>query len=190
MLAQMPLLGTINHLLRQAHWAPARLKPFAGRHVRISAPPFGARLRIAEDGLLAEADGDAAPDVEIVLPAHTPFLLLGGTDQIMKAAHISGAADFAEAVGFVLANLRWDAEEDLARVIGDVAARRAVDTAGRLTGWQRQAAANLVENLAEYLTEEKPLLAKRRDLAALTADIQQAEEALAILDRRVRRLEN
>src|ERR1035437_3613397 len=114
-------LAALNHLLQSAVWARARLTPFAGRTARLKVPPLQLDLVVGDDGLFAET-GSETFDVEIELPPGAPLMALGGSDEIFRKAHISGSAEFADALGFVLRNLRWDFEEDLSKGIGDIAA--------------------------------------------------------------------
>ena len=106
----------------------------------------------------------------------------------MRAARIEGSAEFAEALGFVIRNLRWDAEEDLSTVVGDIAAHRIVTGTKEFVGWQQQAAQNLAANLAEYFTEEQPLIAKQADIAEFSSDIDRLRDDVARLEKRLQRL--
>jgi ubiquinone biosynthesis protein UbiJ len=106
----------------------------------------------------------------------------------MRAARIEGSAEFAEALGFVIRNLRWDAEEDLSRVVGDVAAHRLVKGSRELATRQQQAAQNFAANLAEYFTEEQPLIARQADIATFSADIDRLRDDVARLEKRLQRL--
>ncbi|MBK8119690.1 MAG: hypothetical protein IPK39_11305 [Sulfuritalea sp.] len=106
----------------------------------------------------------------------------------MRAARIEGSAEFAEALGFVIRNLRWDAEEDLSKIVGDIAARRMVSSTREFAAWQKQAARNFAENLAEYFTEEQPLIAGRIAIADFTADIDRLRDDVARLEKRLQRL--
>ena len=187
-----PLLAAINHLLGQAIWAREKLAPFAGHSARINLPPFEAAFLIGEDGyvsapILADST-ETEPEVSISLPAATPLLALQGKDAVMRAARIEGSAEFAEALGFVIRNLRWDAEEDLSKVVGDIAAHRIVAGTREFASWQRQAAQNLAENLAEYFTEEQPLIARRNDIADFSTGIDRLRDDVARLEKRVQRL--
>lgn len=191
-----PALAAVNHLLGQASWARKKLQPFAGRVARIVMPPFEAAFVVLDDGLLAvPADEEAADDaagshveVTITLPATTPLLALQGTDAVMRAARLEGSAEFAEALGFVIRNLRWEVEEDLSRVVGDIAAHRLVDSARKFGAWQKQAALNLGENVAEYLTEEQAVIARRIAIADFSNEIDRLRDDVARLEKRVQRL--
>lgn len=181
-------LTTLNHLLEGANWARARLVPFAGRRARFDMPPFAFGFEIAPDGgVIPNPDPDVT-DVIIRLPADTPFLLPQGLDKVMAQASVEGNAEFATELSFVFRNLRWDAEEDLSKLVGDIAARRIVQGANRFIDWHKQATTNLAENVAEYLTIENPVLVSRDELIALRdaidqldADLNRAEKRLTAL---------
>lgn len=106
----------------------------------------------------------------------------------MRAARIKGSAEFAEALGFVIRNLRWDAEEDLSRIVGDIAAHRIVRGTSKFAGWQQQAARNFAANLAEYFTEEQPLIARQADISSFSGDIDRLRDDVARLEKRLQRL--
>ncbi|MCK9380481.1 MAG: hypothetical protein M0P95_05365 [Sulfuritalea sp.] len=183
-----PLMAAINHLLGQAAWARERLAPFAGHAAQIKLPPFEAAFLVGDDGCISVPLPEAELEVSISLPAATPLLALQGKDAVMRAARIEGSAEFAEALGFVIRNLRWDAEEDLSRVVGDIAAHRIVAGTREFAAWQQQAAQNLAENLAEYFTEEQPLIARDSDIGEFSGDVDRLRDDVARLEKRVQRL--
>lgn len=178
-------LAALNHLLGQADWARAKLVPFAGRRARLAMPPVQLDLAIREDGYVEAATPGDPPDVTMTLPADAPLRALQGQEQIIAAARVEGNAHLATELSFVLRNLRWDAEEDLSRVVGDIAAHRIVQGAVGVAGWQRQAARNLAENVAEYLVEENPLVARQQDLAAFGGEVAEVRDKLSQLDKRI-----
>lgn len=180
------LIAALNHLLKSADWARHRLQAYASRTARFDVPPFQFALTLDSEGyFIPSAHQEMATDVVIRLPAETPFLLLQGIDRVMATAHVEGNAEFATELSFVLRNLRWDIEEDLSRLIGDAAARRAVDGVDQFIAWNRQAADNLRINVADYLAHENGLLLTwgeftmhRTALARLSADLDRVESRL------------
>lgn len=183
-----PIQAAINHVLGQAAWAREKLMPFAGHSAQIKLPPFEAAFLIAPDGSIAAPAADAELEVSISLPVTTPLLALQGKDAVMRAARIEGSAEFAEALGFVIRNLRWDAEEDLSNLIGDIAAHRLIKGGQELAARQRQATRNFAGNLAEYFTEEQPLIARQVDIATFSTDIDRLRDDVARLEKRLQRL--
>lgn len=181
-------LGALNHLLGQADWARAKLIPFAGRRARLAMPPLLLDLAIRADGYVEAASADEAPDVTMTLPADAPLLALQGQERIVAAARVEGNAHLATELSFVLRNLRWDAEEDLSRAVGDIAARRIVQGAAAFAGWQSAAARNLAENVAEYVSEENPLVARPQDLAAFGIAVGELRDDVSLLEKRIDKL--
>ena len=100
------------------------------------------------------------------------------------------AAEFADALGFVFRHLRWDAEEDLARIFGDMLAHRMVEGGRHALDEGRRTLERAGGNFAEYLTEEAPVLVARTALPAFFHEIVELRDALGRLDKRIARIEN
>jgi ubiquinone biosynthesis protein UbiJ len=177
--------AVLNHLLRGASWARDDLKPFAGRTARIEAIPFTLALTVVDSGEVIPAAAGAAPSVTLRL---TPGILLriaARDESAWRDADITGDADFAAAIHHVARNLRWDVEEDLSRVFGDIAAHRMAETGRTLRRWSEQAADNTARSFAEYWTEEQPLIAARRDLDEFGRTVDQLRDDTARLEKRI-----
>jgi ubiquinone biosynthesis protein UbiJ len=189
MFAQVFLAAT-NHLLAQAGWARQRLLPHAGRSARLDLPPLATiDFSVSADGHLADRTGDEAPDVVLRLALGDLTPALGqGLEAAMRQVRIEGNAELADALGFVFRHLRWDAEEDLSRLIGDIAAHRLIDTGRQLSAGGRRALQGLGLNLGEYLVEEQPVLVARPALSDMAREIAELRDAVGRLDKRIERL--
>jgi ubiquinone biosynthesis accessory factor UbiJ len=73
--------------------------------------------------------------------------------------------------------------------MGDILAHRVVQTGEGLMHWQAETARNLWQTLAEYLTEEQPLLAKSMDMHELVREINTLRSRAASLEVRVNALD-
>ena len=184
-------LSATNHLLAQAGWARQRLQPHAGRTARLVLSPVAEiDFSVANDGQLAEWSGEEAPEVSLRLAvADLPRLLVDGLETAMRHVRIEGNAEFAEALGFVFRHLRWDAEEDLSRLFGDIAAHRLVEGGRKVVDEGRRSLERASGNVDEYLTEESTLLVPRKALPAFAEEVVALRDAVARLDKRVARLE-
>jgi ubiquinone biosynthesis protein UbiJ len=182
------LLVPLNHLIVQAPWASERLGRHAGARVAIIAGPLTLRLTIDGSGLLQAADVVAEPDVRIELPDDFAVRALTDRSKLMSGARLSGAADVAETLAFVFRNLRWDAEGDLAAVIGDIPARRLSLAAGALARNTRDGLSRLGANFAEYASHEGELLADPASVKDFVSAVDTLRDDLARLDKRVERL--
>ncbi|MFT3848414.1 MAG: hypothetical protein QM739_06955 [Propionivibrio sp.] len=188
-------LKAINHLLTGEAWALQRLQAFAGQTLSIGFGRLTLPLRIDTNGLVVEHKPSDAPVAEsppavmITLPADTPARLILDRGSLLGSAHISGSAELAECLSFVFKNLRWDVEYDLARVVGDIAARRLVEGGKRFASWQSKQMTNLAGNLAEFFTTEQPTLVQRDEVAAFAGSVAITKDAVEDMEARIAELE-
>lgn len=182
-------LAMVNHLLAGEGWARERLKPFAGQTACLELGALELPLAIGPSGLFVAGDRRVAASVTITLPADAPLRALFDRPALLAAARLAGSAELAESLGFVLRNLRWDAEGDLAQFVGDIAARRLLAGGRQIVRWHQQQAKNLALNLAEYFTEESPVIARRLNVSDLCAEAARLPEQLDRLEARVAALE-
>lgn len=177
--------SSINHLLRSNSWAAPRLAPYADKTAQFICPPFNVALTVLDNGEVASSTAAVVPDVTIHL---TPGLLLrmaARDDTVWREIKIEGDAGFAAAINHVASHIRWDAEEDLSRVFGDVVAHRMAQSARTLDQWRAQSADNLVRSLAEYWTEEQPLIARSREVAQFNRDVDALRDDVARFEKRL-----
>ncbi len=178
----------LNHLLRQNPWAAAKLRPYAGKTVRIAIPPFETVLRIDSAGEFAAAESGAIADAGIRL---SPFAALQTLvrPELAPPADLEGDTQLAATVGKMLRELRWDAEEDLSRLVGDIPAHELSQAGSRIRrefGRQLWSIGNM---FAEYWQEEQPLLAKRRHLERFAREVDALRDDAERLAKRIERLE-
>ena len=183
-----------NRLLESSPWAKERLLPFPGKSALFDIPPFSLGFIVATDGSAAplslKTDGDGIPDVVITLPSNTAFFILSGFDRVMSEAAVSGNAEFATELSFVMRNLRWDAEEDFAGFFGDIPAHRLFSTGKNLLTAQQEFVQRMAGNVTEYLTIESRSFASREDLRSLAESIACLEADLQRLEQRVSALKS
>jgi len=190
MLLDYPFVSALNHLLEAEPWARERLAPFSGETVALAAPPLPElRLSILADGRVAPAADDAAaPSLTLALGADALAAMARGEEYFMRAVEVTGNARLASEVMLLVRHLRWDPEEDLSRLVGDVAARRMVGLARDFAGWQIDAAQRLAEGLVEYAVEERRILVFRPELEPLAAGIARLRDAIERLEKRIERI--
>jgi ubiquinone biosynthesis protein UbiJ len=191
-LAAKPFAAAVNHLLARESWARERLTPYAGKVARLSCPPVELILLVQPDGFLATVDASETQlvDVTIAVPAEAlPAFVQGGQAAVMKHVKIDGDAEFATVIAKLAEHLRWEPEEDLARLIGDGPAWRIGTLARTAGGHVRRTARNLLESVAEYLLDENPQLVRRASLDGFNAELALARDTLARVEKRIERLE-
>lgn len=184
-----PALLAINHLLQSEAWARERLKPFSGKRVMFRASPLPEfKLAITAEGTVAATQGENAMDLTLTIkPGALPHLA-SGSDALLQHIEISGNADLASTVQFLFRNLKWDVEEDLSKIVGDIAAHRIAGAGRDFIAWQKDVLLRTGQNLAEYWTEEQPLLARPEEVARFSREVETLRDDLARLEARLSRL--
>ena len=179
----------VNHVLRTNSWALQQLRPHAGRVACIDTMLFSSMMAVTPGGEVAEAAPDAVPDVTVRVTPALMLRLMARDASAWREVKVEGDAEFAAALNHVARNLRWDVEEDLSRVFGDIAAHRMVETGRKLDNWGRQGADNLARSFAEYWTEERPLIASRGDVEQFTREVDTLRDDVARLGKRIEQRE-
>ena len=177
-------VGVLNRMLARETWARDRLVPFAGRTARFEAPPFALALKVAEGGEFADAQR-ADPVVTVGLDLAALPLALGDPQAALRNVSLKGDAEFAQALAFVLQNLRPEPEEELSRFIGDVAAQRIVGLLRLSASHWRQLAERMLDSSAHYLVTENPMLVARDEVDEFNAAVASLRDDVARLEKRV-----
>ena len=183
-----PFSAFVNHLLNAAEWARTSLAEHAGKIAILELFPARIALAVQADGTLQPATADAVPALTIRLTHATALHILLEGEPAWRQANVDGDTAFASAIARVAANLRWDAEEDLSKIFGDIAAHRMAGAARTAKQWPQQAAASIAGNLAEFLTEEKHILVTPLRAADFLRDVDELRDSVERLDKRVERL--
>jgi len=122
---QHRLVLLLNHVLQQEPEALARLKRQSGRVALVRWRTLTLQLAATPAGLLALAPPDAAPDLTLALTQASPLALVQQAVVGEKPeVRIEGDVQFAAELNWLVDHVRWDIEEDLSKVLGDVAAHR------------------------------------------------------------------
>jgi ubiquinone biosynthesis protein UbiJ len=107
-------------------------------------PPLPATaFRVTPAGLLewCGADAPSEPDLRVSVDASNPALAmaqaLAGT---RPKVDVAGDAAFATDLNWLFDNLRWDVQDDLARIVGQAPAREIARVAGGIANGMREAA--------------------------------------------------
>ena len=226
-----PAIVFINHVLAQQGWAREKLKPHAGRSVRVTALPLDFTLAITPEGLVgavlqgspvdnsshqgvqaddqsksaprsdpkhepnseskreSSAGASRPPDVTLRIPLASVPLFALDPDRAMKDVRIDGDAEFAQTLSQLARELRWDAEEDLSRVTGDIAAHRLMQGARTMQTYAKDAAQRMAETTTAFLIDEDPVLVRKsmaeqfaREVSTLRDDCARLEKRLELLE--------
>ncbi|HEX3140051.1 MAG TPA: hypothetical protein VHQ87_08355 [Rhizobacter sp.] len=129
----------LNHVLQQEPEAQQRLMRQQGRVVEVKWRFIMVRVMATPAGLLDLAPETATPDLTLTVTEESPFGLAQATLRGDKpAVRIVGEVQLAAEVNWLVDHVRWDVEDDLARLIGDVPAHAVGNGARKVVGALRQ----------------------------------------------------
>jgi len=182
-----PFSFALNHLLEAEPWARARLAPFAGDTVEVRSPPFPALRFVILPGGKVEAGG-ADPTLTVTVRPGALFSLARGPEHFARALEVTGDPRLASEVLALAQHLRWDVEEDLSKIVGDVAAHRLAEAGRAFAAWQADAARRVVESVADYAVDEERVLLPRQELEGFAQAVARLRDAVERLEKRIQRL--
>lgn len=180
--------AAINHLLNDEPRAKARVAAHAGKVALFDLGVMSLKLKAGVDGFVEAAADDESPQVTIhVKPADLP-LVLQDRDRAFSYVRIEGDADFANAISQISRSVEWDAEGDLSRLVGDIAAVRLVAGAKAAAQGIKSTQQRFAENVAEYFLEENPMLMRPRAVSDFASDVAKLRDDVERLSKRIDKL--
>ena len=123
----------LNHVLMQEPEATVRLTRQKGQSVQMKWREMDLHLVVTPAGLFDVAPITAKPDLLLEVLPQSPIELVQNLLQGKKPdVRIEGDVQLAAEINWLADHVRWDIEEDLARIVGDVPARMMTQTAQRI----------------------------------------------------------
>lgn len=146
------------------------------------------KLKVASDGLLEQAITDGDADVTIRVKLSDLPLLMQSRRRAFSTVKVEGDAELANTISQLSQSLRWEAEEDLSRWIGDIAATRLVAGARAALDTAQSTQRKLAENVAEYFLEENPMLVRPQAVADFTGEVTRLRDDVERMAKRIEKL--
>jgi ubiquinone biosynthesis protein UbiJ len=183
----------INHVLKAEPWAMSELARHAGKVILVSLPIGRLCFELTPDGSLAAFENVDESSLELEVSPEILRDLASGLgslrEQAMKSVKITGDADLAQLLGRLAGQIRWEYEEDLARFIGDAPANFAVREGKKFVAAGKSAATDLLENVVEYVSEERKVLLNKRDFLIRKNELNALRDAVDRIEKRIQFLE-
>lgn len=183
-----PLLAVINHLLAQEPWARDKLVAHAGKIACLDLGLMVVLVQVAPDGMLQSGAAGQPTNVRIGVKMADLPLIVQNRERAFSYVTVEGDADFANTISQLSQSLRWEAEHDLSRWVGDIAATRIVAGAKVALDSAKSTQQKLAENVAEYLLEENPMLMRAQAVADFCADVTKLRDDSERLAKRIEKL--
>lgn len=184
------VLAGINHLIAQEDWAEKIIAKHVGKIVSLQLP-VGRFLLVIRPGGFSNAapDEETEPKVSLDVAREAIFeFLTNGKSGAAKYVRISGDVDLAHDLSKLASNLRWEAEEDLAKWIGDAPAHRVGLEAKKAFEATKQASRDLRGGIRDYLVHEKKAIVDVKEFDIFKDEIRQLRDAVDRSEKRVERI--
>ncbi|PKO52969.1 MAG: hypothetical protein CVU27_02705 [Betaproteobacteria bacterium HGW-Betaproteobacteria-20] len=178
----------LQHLISQNSWANAMLQPFAGKSVQFNVAFISNSLVILENGNLAIAGEVNTADAIVTISPGLLLRLIAKDEAAKMQISIEGDTHLAAELAKVLANVRWDYEDDLSNFIGDIPASKLGNFGRHTVKTVKETSVNLAEMLSEYWQEEKPLIAKKRHVEEFNKQVDTLRADVARFEKKITRL--
>jgi ubiquinone biosynthesis accessory factor UbiJ len=178
----------LQHLTNQNNWSRKHLAVFAGKVLQFNVALIKTNLIILEDGSLNIATDHANPDAIIHIPPSLALRLMAKDESAKMLIKVEGDVHLATEVGKILQYIRWDFEEDLSQVIGDIPANKIASFSRETLTATKKQSINLAEMLAEFWQEEKLILAKKWQVEKFNHDVDTLRSDAARLEKRIAKL--
>jgi len=187
------LAAILNRNVAQSSRARTAAERLEGRvlSLALEGTPLTLFFRVAEARISIDTRHEGLADASL---SGTPLSLLSmvgpGAEERLRGSgiRIAGDAEVAQRFRELLQYAQPDFEEELSRVIGDVAARQVANIARGFFAWGRKAADSLSMNVAEYLQEEGRDVPTRVELDEFLEAVDQLRDATDRLEARLESL--
>ena len=193
-LVLQPIARLLNRNIRATTPARELCAQLDGTRVAIRIRDTAlAMVFVIEDGSVALlSDTEAEPDVVITGSLLTLAKMAGDTgEQAIRdgALELTGNASTARAFQKLLRLAAPNVEEELAGIIGDVAAHRLGEAARGLRNWARDARSTMGGNIREYVQEESRDVPSRYETDRFSSRVDSLRDDVDRLEARLNRLD-
>lgn len=191
-----PINAAMNRNVEQSARATTIAQQLDGRALALefAGTPVTLLFRVTEGRIAIglRADGDAADATLTGSPLSLLSMVGPDAEERFRGSSITiaGDAEVAQKFRDLLQQAQPDLEEELSRVVGDVAAHQVASFARGFLDWGRKAADSFSANVAEYLQEEGRDVPARVEVEEFLESVDQLREATDRLEARLARVES
>ena len=161
--------------------------------IRVRDTALGAYFVFADDVIALSTEYTDDPDVVITGSLITLARMMKGSGEAaIRSGDVDLTGDAATAQRFqkLLDLAQPDIEEEMSRVIGDVAAHRIAEIARGVGNWAREARSTMGGNIREYLQEESRDVPTRYEVDRFTQQVGTLRDDVERVAARLDRLES
>jgi len=176
----------INHILTQNEWMKDELIQFKNKIIQLQVDPFMLQFKVNELGQLVSCDIQEHVDTTISLTSQA-FVRMVVTKQ-KKDITVSGDVDLANVFSKIMLKARWDYEEDLSYLVGDIAAVEIAKITRAFARDGKKGLQSVAENFVEYWQEEKQILTSKADVEKFNSEVDEIQEIFSRVEAKINEL--
>jgi ubiquinone biosynthesis protein UbiJ len=189
-----PFETLLNRNIAASSAARALCSRLEGRVLALHAEglPFSVFFKASADRMELTSSHEGTPSATLSGTPLAFMRLLGPQPEAALrtgSVHIHGDAEVAQTFSELLKAARPDLEEELSRLIGDVAAHQVGNAARSLAGFAQRSVKTFTQNISEFLQEEGRDVPSRteaeefiRDVDRLRDDVDRIEARIVMLE--------
>jgi ubiquinone biosynthesis protein UbiJ len=178
----------LNYLVEQTGWAKKRLQNFSGKSIAFNIFPWTYYLTIDINGSWESAANDELPDAVFTLTPFAGLRFMQGDREAQQTIKVEGDMLFAKDIAYIFQNLRWDYEEDISKVFGDVIAHRIGSLIRSITSWAKHSSQSVAENFRDYWVQEKPVVASTQAINEFNKEVDVLRDDVERFEKRLQKL--
>jgi ubiquinone biosynthesis accessory factor UbiJ len=193
-LALKPLEAAINGYLSLDPELPAKLGAFEGRTLCLEFSGTGLKLYLQVHQGRIRLAADIEREADAVISGSPMSMLKLGMQQdaapllFAREVEISGDTRFGRQFRKLLVEMDIDWEEQLSRLIGDVASHQTMRHIDAVLQWGKRAAASFAADAGEYLREESRDSVAEAELQQFYQQVDELRDGTERLQARINRL--
>lgn len=181
----------VNKILSLDEYSCAALSALAGKVIKIEVVNTNFAVFILLSDKQVTLQAEYAEDVDVTIKG-TPVTLLalitaGKTG--VADVEINGDVSLAQKFQSILRNIDIDWEEYIAQFSGDLTAHKVANLWRNTSHFVKKSGDTMLLNISEYLRYEKGFLPDKSELAEFNQAVDQLRDEVAVLEKRVARLE-
>lgn len=189
------LEAALNRNIAASSAARGLCTRLTGKSLRLQLAGLPLEFVLRSDGERIQLQYSRAASVTDASLSGSPLGLLSlagkqATSTSGSSVRIEGDAEVAQGFSELLTQARPDIEEELSRVVGDVAAHQLGNTVRSLFGFGKRIGDTFLQNVGEYLSEEGRDVPSRteaeefsRDVDTLRDDVERLQARLTAVER-------
>ena len=176
----------VNHVLAQNEWMKDELIEFKNKIIQLQVEPFILQFKVNDLGQLVNCAIQEHVDTTISLTSQALIRMI--LTKQKKDIIVSGDVDLANVFSKIMLKVRWDYEEDLSNIVGDIAAVEITKITKGIARDGKKGLHSVAENFVEYWQEEEEILLSKVEVEKFNSEVDEIQESYTRVEAKINKL--